>query len=271
MSSHTAYWIAAARARESARPDRLFDDPYAEALAGERGRLILERSEQASGQENAFLPVRTRYFDDVLLEWAMRSAPAQVVLLGAGLDTRAFRLPLPAGTRVYEVDQADVLDHKDATLAGLGAAPICRRDVVRADLSEPWDERLLAVGFDRLAPTIWLAEGLFFYLSAHAVGELLRQTAELSAPGSVFAADIFGTGLLSLPGMTESMRLRAEQGLPPPFCTDRPTDLFTAAGWQPPMLVSPGMPPAGYGRFARNDAAARANPTMRTYLATADL
>ena len=62
--SGTAHWIAAARARESERADRLFDDPYAAVLAGDRGRAALAASEGASGSENEFLPVRTRFFDD---------------------------------------------------------------------------------------------------------------------------------------------------------------------------------------------------------------
>src|SRR6266699_6751320 len=91
----TAYWIAAARARETARPDRLFEDPYAAALAGDRGRRMLERAEAPTGRPNPFLPIRTRHFDDVLVAEAGRDRPGQVVLLGAGLDTRGFRLPLP--------------------------------------------------------------------------------------------------------------------------------------------------------------------------------
>ena len=79
----TAKWIAASRARETLRPDRLFADPYAEALAGPEGRETMARSESIAGKENAFLPVRTRYFDDLLL--AATREIGQVVLLGAGL------------------------------------------------------------------------------------------------------------------------------------------------------------------------------------------
>ncbi len=105
----TAQWVAAARAREAGRPDRLFIDPWAEQLAGPAGAAALAASEAASGQENVYLPVRARFFDDVLLDgrWAIR-----VVLLGAGLDTRAQRLEWTPDTVVFEVDHPEVLDAK---------------------------------------------------------------------------------------------------------------------------------------------------------------
>ena len=63
---NTAQWIAAVRARESARPDRLFDDPYAHALAGPDGYAAMARSEAAAGGENRMIPVRVRWFDDAI-------------------------------------------------------------------------------------------------------------------------------------------------------------------------------------------------------------
>ena len=97
----TAHWIAAARARESERADRLFDDPHAAVLAGRRGRAALVASEGATGGENEFLPIRTRFFDDVLRTAVDRLE--QVVLLGAGLDTRAFRLARRASSSLSRV------------------------------------------------------------------------------------------------------------------------------------------------------------------------
>src|SRR6185369_6428060 len=87
LVNSSAYWIAAARARESERPDRLFHDPYAAGLAGARGVAIMQASERASGGENPYLPVRTRWFDDVIGA-ALAVGVDQVVMLGAGLDTR---------------------------------------------------------------------------------------------------------------------------------------------------------------------------------------
>jgi methyltransferase (TIGR00027 family) len=263
----TARWIAAARARESRRPDRLFDDPFAEAFAGEEGCAMLARSEAASGGENAFLPVRTRWFDDAL----MAAVRGQVVLLGAGFDTRAFRLPLPEETRVFEIDGAELLAEKERTFAAVDATPRCIRTAVAADLSEDWTTALSGAGFDPSLPTVWMAEGLFFYLSADAVTALVRQTAAHSAAGSVFLADTFGTGLLTQPSMQSYLRWLKQAELPPPFCTDDPAALFKGLGWDTASIISPGEADANYGRFPRPSAANRLpeGPTNRAFLVRA--
>lgn len=188
----TGRWIAAARALETARPDRLFNDPWAALLAGESGNAVLEASDY-----NPFLPVRTRYFDDLIIGSVRKDS--QIVLLGAGLDTRAFRLPLPASCTVFEIDYAEAFTEKEAVLRTAPAR--CERRCVHTDLSGPWTQVLLNTGFDRCTPTVWVAEGLFFYLTAADAGSLVCAAAALSAGGSTFLADIFGTGLLALAGM----------------------------------------------------------------------
>ena len=245
----TARWIAAARARETQRADRLFDDPYAAALAGDAGVAMLARSEAASGGENLFLPVRTRYFDDVILSAVAARQPWQMVLLGAGLDTRAYRLPLPADAQVYELDQADLLAYKAHTLAGLGAQPRCGLQRVGVDLNGPWASALLAAGFQAALPSVWIAEGLLFYLSEATVRALLRQARELAAPASLFVADVFGGGLLRQSGLQSYLSWLKTAGRPLPFCTDQPADLFAACGWPACTLTSPGAADANYGRW----------------------
>ncbi len=230
----TAYWIAAARAKESARPDRLFDDPYAARLAGELGREYLARSEGDRGDN--------RYLD------------GQVVLLGAGLDTRAYRLGLPGGVRVFELDRAPVLEAKAAVVSG-------RTVPVPADLAGDWAGALDAAGYDPAVPVLWLAEGLLFYLPEAGVRALLAGTARHCAPGSVFAADVFGTGLRRLGSLPEAVRARA-------FGTDEPAELFRAAGWSEVKLTHPGAPEASYGRIP-SAYAHPGDPTMRTYLVLA--
>ncbi len=218
----TAEWIAAARARESARPDRLFEDPWAGALAGESGWARPRASEQVGG-ENRFLPVRTRFFDDVVVDatsWAV-----QVVLLGAGLDTRAHRPGLPAHVSVYELDLPDLLAHKESVLDAADAKASCRRQVVAADLQADWSGALLAAGFDRRLPTVWLAEGLVFYLDPASVERLLALAASLSTARALMALDAFGTGLLRLPTMQATIQRRVTAGLAaapttrPPCCS----------------------------------------------------
>ena len=105
----TACWTAAVRARESRREDRLFHDPWAEALAGEQGASwIVQRPEDST----ITMALRTRYFDDFLEKISSLDEIRQVVLLAAGFDTRAFRLKWPAGVCIFEMDQPSVMDYK---------------------------------------------------------------------------------------------------------------------------------------------------------------
>src|SRR5215831_9736049 len=134
--SRTARLTAAARARESRRPDRLFDDPLAEALAGSEGFAFMERFESAArpaasvpaGNDNPYIAIRSRFFDDFLTgAVASEGAPRQIVLVAAGLDTRAFRLEWPAGTKLYELDRPELLEAKQEILDRARATPRCPR------------------------------------------------------------------------------------------------------------------------------------------------
>ncbi|HEX5405179.1 MAG TPA: SAM-dependent methyltransferase [Pseudonocardiaceae bacterium] len=205
----TALGMAHVRARESARPNRLFDDPYAAAFAAAAPDVIPEARRPAGrGSVGAAFAVhaiiRTRFYDDYLLA----AGSPQVVLLAAGLDSRAFRLPWPAGTHVFEVDLPDVLGFKAAVLAD--AEPACARTVVAADLREDWSTALTESGFDPARPTAWLVEGLLIYLSNEAADRLLTTVDTLSAPGSQVAfehsvgatADVLARARAT-PGMAE--------------------------------------------------------------------
>jgi methyltransferase (TIGR00027 family) len=106
----TARWTAGARARESLREDRLFDDPWAALLASEEGK---EWMEHRSADPGTSVIVRTRFFGDFLQRVAVQHAIRQVVLMAAGLDTRAYRITWSAHTRLFELDQSHVLEYKD--------------------------------------------------------------------------------------------------------------------------------------------------------------
>lgn len=245
MTSGTAFWIAAVRAREAARPDRLFDDPYARDLAGERGFAMMAASERAAGGENAYIPVRVRWFDDLIVS----AAPGvrQVVMLGAGLDTRPYRLALPAELDWYELDRRELFAAKENALTG--RVPRCRRHVVVGEIGADWRPALLGAGFDRRATTLWLAEGLFFYLAEQTIVALLRDAAALCGAGSLFTADVTGTAGLDSAAMRRYRAWCVDNGVPPPFGTDDPAALFTTGGWHVEHVTAPGAPDANYGRL----------------------
>jgi methyltransferase (TIGR00027 family) len=242
----SAFWIAAVRARESERPDRLFDDPFARDLAGERGFTMMAASERASGGENTFIPVRVRWFDDLVVASAALGV-RQVVLLGAGLDTRPYRLDLPADVDWYEIDRGTLLADKDRVLST--ATPRCRLRSVAADLTADWVAPLRAAGLCPSARTLWLAEGLFFYLTEEQIAAMLRAAAQVSGAGSRFAADVIGTAGLDGPAMRPYRDWCAANGQPPPFGADDPVALMGAGGWHAVDITAPGAPEANYGRL----------------------
>jgi methyltransferase (TIGR00027 family) len=134
------------------------------------------------------MAVRTKFFDDYFLE-STQAGVRQAVILASGLDARAYRLPWPTGTVVYEIDQPQVIEFKTTTLAGLGAEPTATRRTVAIDLRQDWPTALKAAGLDTTVPTAWLAEGLLIYLPPEAQDRLFDNITALSAPGSTVATE----------------------------------------------------------------------------------
>ncbi|WP_424183917.1 SAM-dependent methyltransferase [Actinokineospora sp. G85] len=190
----TALMVAAARAIETHRPDSLASDVYAEHFvraAPTSANWPVHPRQVPAGDANPlwgrlarYFGLRTRVLDDVVLDAGNR----QVVLLGAGLDTRAFRLDWPPDSVVFELDRAAVLAFKQQVLDSLGAHPRVTRHPVAADLRDDW-ARLLP-GFRPSEPTTWLAEGLLLYLPGDAERRLIDTVDRLSAPGSALAYEV---------------------------------------------------------------------------------
>src|SRR4051812_19484714 len=131
--SDTARWVAVYRALETARPDAIFRDPFAERLAGERGHQIME--EMPKGRAYAWpMIVRTAVFDEIILDAVENQKVDLVVNLAAGLDARPWRLPLPASLRWVDVDLPEILNYKTGMLAD--ATPVCRYEAVTIDLTD---------------------------------------------------------------------------------------------------------------------------------------
>jgi len=191
----TSLLTAWARALETRRPGALFADPLAErfvtAYAGELdpdgglpalGPLTEHASSPLWDVAIYGITMRTAWFDAAI----RRSPRPQMVVLGAGLDTRAYRLGLDA--TVFEVDREATLGFKESVLAGL--QPTGRRVPVVAELGvDDLPGLLKAAGFDPARPTLWLAEALLFYLTPDQVDALMHDIGALSAPGSVLLAE----------------------------------------------------------------------------------
>ncbi len=202
----TALSVARARAAESNSASPLFTDPYAEFFveaavqAGWQPPLAAETLAEFSTDPAvlrrvqtmaAYIAARTRFFDEFFTT-AGANGLEQVVILAAGLDTRAWRLPWISGTSVYELDQPKVLAFKAQVLDEHHARPAVRYRPVPVDLRHDWPEALRAKGFDPSVPTAWLAEGLLPYLSAADQDLLFDRIDGLSATSSRLAVEAFG-------------------------------------------------------------------------------
>ncbi len=245
----TATAVAASRAMASRDPDPLLDDPWADPLVRAVGidnfvKLIdgeIGQTDDPLFNRRAMaeqITVRTRFFDDFFVQ-ATGSGIRQAVVLASGLDTRAYRLPWPAGTVVFEIDQPEVIAFKTTTMANLGAEPTAQRRTIAIDLREDWPSALTEAGFDTGKPTAWSAEGLLVYLPPEAQDRLFDHIGALSAPGSRVATEHMD--LRNIPSdwaerLTErSRRIGSDINLAELFYTgDRDTaaDYLSAHGWR---------------------------------------
>jgi len=135
-----------------------------------------------------FQGARTKYFDDYFRR-AADAGVRQVVILAAGLDSRAYRLPWPDATTIFELDRPQVLDFKREVLAEQGAKPNADRREVAVDLRDDWPKALQDSGFDAAKPSAWIAEGLLIYLPAAAQQQLFTGIDALAGTGSHVAAE----------------------------------------------------------------------------------
>jgi methyltransferase (TIGR00027 family) len=236
----TAQWTAAIRGRESDRPDRLFSDPLAHALAGEDGWRMLGSDDSQLASVGSYVAIRTRFFDDFALR-AIQTGIRQVVMLAAGMDARAFRLPWPAGTTMYEIDRSELLHAKKEILDRENAMPQCRRVSVEADLETDWIVPLSAAGFESGDRALWLAEGVFFYLETHVVQSILERLSTLAAAGSWLGCDFVSQAFLTSPWMSEALATMASRGMAWRSATDEPEALLGAFGWET-EVKQPGEP-----------------------------
>lgn len=205
----TALGVAAARAVETESDDPLIRDPFARLFLDVAGEgvwswydhpdlpaEVLEAEPELPARMQgmvSYMASRTAFFDTFFLD-ATNSGIRQAVILAAGLDARAWRLPWPDGTTVYELDQPRVLEFKSSTLRE--HEPTCNRVAVAVDLRHDWPTALQQAGFDASAPSAWSAEGLLPYLPAAAQNLLFERVHALAAAGSRIAVEALGPRFL---------------------------------------------------------------------------
>ncbi len=195
----TALNVATARALEAQKPDPLAIDPFAEVFCRAVGGTAAEVLDGKDPDHHlktpdwgahfvSFQGARTRYFDDYFRR-AADAGVRQVIILAAGLDSRAYRLSWPDGTTIFELDRRQVLDFKREVLAEQRAKPNAERREVAVDLREDWQQALRDNGFDADKPSAWIAEGLLPYLPGDAQEQLFSGIDALASPGSHAAVE----------------------------------------------------------------------------------
>ncbi|MCV7214980.1 class I SAM-dependent methyltransferase [Mycobacterium crocinum] len=195
----TALFVAAARALEAQKPDPLAVDPFAEVFCRAVGgpwAAVLDgeapdhplKSEEFGQHFVTFQAARTRYFD-TYFGYVAQAGVRQVVILAAGLDSRAYRLDWAPDTTIYELDQPQVLDFKREALAAHGACAKAERREIAVDLRDDWPQALRDNGFRADEPSAWIAEGLLIYLPAAAQEQLFSGIDGLASSRSHLAVE----------------------------------------------------------------------------------
>ncbi|MBC1240999.1 SAM-dependent methyltransferase [Nostoc punctiforme FACHB-252] len=237
LVSLSSRMMAVARALETQRADGLFEDPLAAILAGEDMIAEIRPKVQEFEDKGApIIPVRTRFFDDFLI--SQIPGIRQVIILGAGMDTRAFRLPWHPDTQIYELDQTEVIKYKESILQNQHSK--CNRCTIGIDLREDWSDLLLAHGYRKEISVIWLMEGFIYYLNEAEVHQLLTRITQLSNPGSWLLTDFISSFFIKqeTKGLSEYWK----------YGCDEPEKLLSVYNWQA-SVVQAGDEEANYGRF----------------------
>jgi methyltransferase (TIGR00027 family) len=225
--SDTARWVAVYRAMETARPDAIFRDPFADRLAGQRGREILAGMPQGNAYAWPMI-VRTAVFDEIILDAVQNKKVDLVVNLAAGLDARPWRLPLPSSLHWVDVDLPGILNYKTETLRD--EKPVCRYEAVTADLR---DEELRQALFSRLgasaARALVVTEGLLVYLTPEQVGALATDLHAQPAFAE-WLIDLASPQLLKR--MEKTWGKNLEASAPFRFAPPEGTEFFRPYGWR---------------------------------------
>lgn len=194
-ASITSPGIALVRAVESSKPEgeRVCYDPLARRLIGPvfygLGKLLIGYGERKGPGVFGFLVARCRYIDDYL-EACLRAGIEQLVILGAGLDSRAYRIAgLQERVKVFEVDHPPTQAAKLARLTRLFGALPAHVTYVPIDFDTETLDKLFHFGYSRESKTLFIWEGVVYYLTAEAVDQTLRFVVENSGPGSSIIFD----------------------------------------------------------------------------------
>jgi len=226
--SDTALWVAVYRAQESERADAVFRDPYARKLAGDRGTQIAATMPFA--QRHSWSYTARTWLVDQVIEREVQHGADMVINLAAGLDSRPYRMQLPASLRWIEIDLPDMVNYKQDVLAS--ERPLCTLERVPLDLKDTAGRRAL---FQRLGDeakrVVVVSEGLIIYFEADGAAKLARDLAARSS-FRYWVTDLTSPALLKMLQKNIGGPL-VDAGSPLKFAPREGPEFFAPFGWQP--------------------------------------
>ena len=175
--SETSLWVAYYRSKETSRPDALFRDPLAQLLIGQRGPQIAAASAEMSRFTEWSVIARTVIIDAFILKAIQKEQVDLVLNLGAGLDTRPYRMNLPEGLRWVEIDFPQIIELKNDTLRL--EKPKCHLERFEFDLSRTDRGVFLQDKIKHAQKVLVLTEGVIPYLSEIQVRALAKDLRDL--------------------------------------------------------------------------------------------
>ena len=245
--SDMALVTAAGRAKESERSDCLVYDPYAKKLAGDSGMKLVEQFGDIFIDAEA---ITTRVFDDAVIKF-VEGGGTQIVVLGAGVDARPYRLQIlrDRSIRWWEMDYEGVLSYKAGVLGD--SKPLCMLVRIPTDILEKGlFQRLIDTGLNPELRTLWVAEGVFHYLRREEVAEFLETIHSASSDGSTVFFSALSSSTKSHTGKFEdSMSYLRKMGAPMTFALDDPRGLLESHGYANIEVTFMGHHSAHYGRL----------------------
>jgi methyltransferase (TIGR00027 family) len=241
----SACWIAAIRAYESEHANRLFNDPWAALLAGQARQDWSNHLLVQGDKAGMAIVIRTRFFDNFLLRAVGEHQIRQIVVLAAGMDTRAFRLVWPEGTKLFELDQPELLAQKERLLSSARASSTCWHQTLGIDLRDPWADALCQAGFDPLQPSVWLLEGFLHYLPVNSILYLIDTITSLSASESQLGFNVINSEML----ISSNARILEKKGFLWISAMDEPEVVLAERGWSA-TVIQTGEKGANFGRWS---------------------
>jgi len=226
--SDTARWVAVYRAMETERPDRIFSDPFARRLAGERGQAIVDEMKRGKSMAWAMI-VRTALFDELILKAIRTEKVDLVVNLACGLDARAWRLDVPSDLRWVDVDFPVMIDYKTEVMKN--EHTVCKYEAISADLTDDSVRNALFAKLGASAQRVLvIAEGLLIYLTPEQV-ESLGSALRAQPSFKWWIIDLAQPQLLKM--MNRMWGKNVNEGNAPfLFAPAEGTDFFVPLGWR---------------------------------------